>query len=293
MNFATTEWSEGIERGLRSRAAKLSRPTNASWSLQYANGERHRLDVRHDEGWLRFTAGGNPPADSAAPGEHWPCLLANAALADGLRWTIDASRNLSLRADLPLLADVAIEDQVRGVVRGFERMWKKQTSAGNSAPAEDASPCEALFEEAGWPCVRRASGRVTVALDLNPPVQATVATVGGGLRVGAEVADLTGYSLASRRAVAALALELTSQFYLVRASADAPSAKLCFEVGWPTRPDAAELHAGLAALSAARRAAGESCAALAHEQLAQDYLTVRGWTAATSTTKQQPERTST
>ena len=293
MNRAPAEIVESIERGLHSRSAKLSRPANARWLLQYANGARRRLDVQREEEWLRFSDNGSPSADSSPLESLWRCLLANAALADGLRWVIDHSRDLKLRADVPLFAEMATEDQVRAVVRTFERAWKNESAAVIAAAAEDTSPVVALCEEAGWPCVRRASGRLTVALEVNPPVQATLAAVGTGLRVNAEVADLADYSLTSRKAVAALALELTSSIRLVRASADAQSGKLWFEIGWPTRPDATELHAGLAALSAARRAAGDSFAVLQHEQLAQDYLTVRGWTAATSATKQQPERTNT
>jgi len=293
MNSAASALVERIEGGLLIETAKLNCLSPARWSLQFANGARRRLEVQRDAEWLKFTSDCIPPPRPTLLGNLWDAVQKNAALPAAIKWAISPSRTLELRVDLLLSDDMDLENRIRGVVGTFESAWVNNAPLAVAPASENLDGLEQLCEEAGWPGVRRSSARLTVALDTTPALQATVASVGNGLRACVEVADISSSSSFSRNAFAALALELTSHARLVRASADVDSGRLLFETVWAVPPTTAELHAGLASLSAALRAAGESFTALQGEQLAQDYLTVRGWTADISQTNQQPERTNT
>lgn len=291
MNLLATTSVETLERGLRTEAVRLARTSAGRWSLKMTNGASHRLEVQLDGDWLQFTSHSDASAGDTTPETLWRAANRNAGLPAGIKLALSSTRLLALRADLLLTDETDVEKSVRGVVEAFKSVWRNDPRPAAEHATECIGELERLCEEAGWRSVRRSSGRLTVALEVTPAMQATVTPDGSGMRLCVEVADLGYCSSLCRMAAAALALEITSAIRLVRASADADSAKMLFEVLWPEIPTVAELDAGFGSLSAAGRAAGESFTALQIENLASDYLIVRGWSADIS--KPNQERTNT
>ncbi len=291
MNLLAPTSVETIERGLRTEAVRLGHTSGGRWSLEMTNGASHRLEVQLDGDWLQFTSRSDAPAGDTTPETLWRAVNRNAGLPAGIKLALSPTRLLALRSDLLLADEVDVEKCVRGVVEAFQRVWRNDPRPAVEHTTECLGDFERLSEEAGWHSVRRSSGRLTVALEVTPALQATVTPEGSGVRLRVEVADFGACSSLCRMAAAALAVEITSAIRLVRASADADSAKMLFEVLWPEIPTVAVLEAGFGSLSAAGRAAGESFTALQIENLASDYLIVRGWSADVS--KPNQERTNT
>lgn len=287
MNFPASTSVATVERGLRSEAARLARTSSGRWSLELTNGASHRLEVQLDGDWLQFTSRGEVSAGATATEALWRAVNRNAGLPAGIKLALSPARLLALRSDLLLADELDVEERVRGVVEAFQRVGRDDPRPAAERTREGLGDLERLCEETGWRSVRRSSGRLTVALEVTPAMQATVTPEGSGVRLCVEVADLCACSSLCRMAAAALALEITSAIRLVRASADADSAKMLFEVLWPEIPAVAELDAGFSSLSAAGRAAGESFSALQNENLASDYVFVRGWSAGVSKPNQE------
>ena len=291
MNLLATSLVETVERGLQTDAARLTRVSGGRWSLEMANGASHRLEVQLDGDWLQFTSHADESANDIAPEMLWRAANRNAALPAGMRLALSPARRLELRSDLLLTDRGDGVNEVREAVAAFPRVWRNEPVPAFKLPPDAAGDLERRCDETGWSCTRRSSGRLTVALDVTPVVQATVTADGGGVRLDIEVMDLGASTMLCRTAAAALALEITSSFRLVRARVAPHPSQLFFEVQWPGMPTGAELDAGFGALSAAIRAAGESFPALQIENLARDYLVVRGWSAGGSKTNQETTNT--
>lgn len=293
MNLLATTSVETVERGLRTEGGRLARISGGRWSLEMTNGASHRLDVQLDGDWLQFTSRDNVSAVATTAETLWRAVNLNAGSPAEIKLALSPSRQLEQRSDLLLAEEVDVEKRIRGVLEAFQRVCRDDPRPAVAGTTECLGDLERLCEESGWRSVRRSSGRLTVALEVTPATQATMTPEGSGVCLAVEVADLGSCSSLCRMAAAALALEITSATRLVRASAGADSAKMLFEVLWPEIPTVAELDAGFSSLSAAGRAAGESFYALQNENLASDYLIVRGWTAGVSKPRTNQERTNT
>ncbi|MSU57208.1 MAG: hypothetical protein EXS35_03335 [Pedosphaera sp.] len=259
MNYLAETSIESVERALRSESAKLERRSAVRWSLPMSSGARHPLIVQLDGEWLWFAAGHELATSPSMFGNLWAAVRKNAGLPAEIKLALTTGRTLELRADLLLTEELDVESRVCALVKTFQTVGRTgsgafsrivgdevtsrsgealltscpttetaHTSQNDLRPApapagERATELENLCEESGWRCVRRSSGRLTVALEVTLALQATVTSVGGGVRVVAELADLSSFSSLSRTAAAALALEITNLTPFVRASADSDS----------------------------------------------------------------------
>lgn len=138
-------------------------------------------------------------------------------------------------------------------------------------------------EESGWPCVARVSGRLTVALEVSPAVQAVITQSGSGVRVFAGLMDFDDGLAVCREAVELLFRDASNVVNRVRAVTEK---NFGFEVNFPSLPSSGELDDAFCCLSVVCGLVGAELPALLDEQAAQDFLIVRGRTADISTPTQ-------
>ncbi len=143
-----------------------------------------------------------------------------------------------------------------------------------------------LCEQSGWPAVARASGRLTVALEATPAVQAVVAKTDSGVRVFADLLNADSAAATCREAVATL---LNSAAAAVRRVQVVTGKHLGFEVSFPALPDPEELDDTFCCLSVACGLVGAELPALLDEHASQDFLLVRG-SPADAHSEPQPQR---
>jgi len=282
---------DGIERGLTVAASRVRKRTPILWTCAISNGASHRLDVQLDDGWLLFRERPDSNTHKIPARDLWSVLRQNATSPAETKFAITSAQRPVLRSELLLAEDVDVERRVRGVIAAFRSSWEGQPPLATVVPVDWAGEVERQCEESGWTSVRRSSGRLTVTLETTPPFQATVNPFGSGVRLGAEVADFNASPAPCREAAAALSLELTGRIRMVRAATDESQTPIRFESSFSTLPEAAEFASAFSGLSIAVTCAAEALGALQDEDLARDYLAVRGWTA--DVPKPKPERTST
>ena len=128
-------------------------------------------------------------------------------------------------------------------------------------------------ELSGWPCVARASGRLTVALEVTPAVQADVAPTETGVRVFANLMDSVAAAAINREAIMTLLRDTAAMVRRVQVVAEK---YFGFEVTFQALPSPEDLDDAFCCLSVACGLAGAELPALLDEQAAQDFLLVRG-----------------
>jgi hypothetical protein len=283
--------AEAVERGASGAAIQLDRKSAARWSWEMSNGASHNLELQLEDNWLLFIERPDASFLPISAETLWAALRQNAASLTEIKIAVTPMKRLSLRSEILLPDEVDAEQRVRGVIEAFQMTWDGQLPPPPAAADDWATEVERRCEESGWSCVRRSSGRLTVALATTPAMQATVSPAGSGLRLGVEVADFSAAPAVCRAAAAALALETSGRIRMVRVATDESQTRIQFEICFVNIPSAEELAAGYSGLSAAVALAADALGALQNEDLARDYLTIRGWPAAIQ--NQQPERTNT
>lgn len=286
MNQLMTTSGERVEEALRLVDLVLTTVSRGHWSLHGFNGIDRQLDIRREGDWLTFAG---EDADKVSSKKLWKAVARNFNLPADLRMRLNPSRQLELRSDLSLAEDADLENRIRRVADSFRRVWSGELLL-DLAGAPDLEALENLCAEAGWPSVRRASGRLTVSLDASNSQQATVTTHGEEIRLQHRLVDLEEASELSRLASVVLAMEISRSTRLVRASVDPDSNELMFEVCWPIVPTSAELNVGFQVIQETAREAVGTFDALQTEGLAGDYLSIREWPLISSTRKTKPNK---
>jgi len=279
-----------LERALVGEAIRMVRKSATHWTGFVLNGATHPLEVCWDQGWLLFSEGSARNFRPARGKDIWNALRRNTA-AQGVGTVLTAHKQLLLCSELLLPDESDLGLRVRAVIESFLAAWDRLPPTATAVADEWPGEMEARCAEAGWSCTRRATGRLTAALETTPVFQATITPLGEGARFEVEAADLGTYSTASRMAAAVLALETSRHIRLVRATTDEAQSRIGFSVSLPGPIRSEELAAGFAGLSAAMTATNEILAALQNENLAGDYLAIRGWPAKKQ--NQKKERTHT
>jgi hypothetical protein len=274
-----------IEQTLGGERINLIRKGPVHWERVRLNDARDRLDIRLADDWLLFAEMAERDTGRDADEPLWPALQRNSTELTPIRIASNPNKKLSRCAELLLGGDDALEPRVIRILEAFEKAREGLPHQSTEPPANWAKELERLCGESGWPCVLRASGRLTIGLSTTPPLQVTVTPLGPGLRLSTEAFDLGSFTPLSRSAAALLALQTSGPIPLVRATTDESRSYLGFEVVFPVPPAPRELDAACGGLSVVAAEAGEALSALRCEDLARDYLAVRGWTAQ----QQKPE----
>lgn len=281
MSANATWLATGLARAWAGEAIEIEQSSPARWTWALVNGATHRMEVQLEDRWVLFREPAHPHAAPPTPEALWAVLRQNAGLPAHARRTLRPSKQPGLCAELLLTDAPAMEPRLREVLAAMQVAWACRPSwpVADLSTEDGGAHLERCCEEIGWGCVRRSSGRLTVALEAIPALQATLSPAASGSRVSVEVGDFSSSSEASRAAAAVLALESTSHVPMVRATTDEHGGRMGFEVMLAATPSPAELEAGLAALSLVAAAAVEPLQALQNDTLAGDYLAIRGWPA--------------
>ncbi len=287
---------ESIALALRKCGGKkVSRVRAGQWVVENRGGLKRRITVSLcDDLWLQFTsdvAQGRIHGE-ALPRCAWDLVKINATLDGSAKIALAPGRSgvtliRELRLDQEESADETIDSSlaipVREALHDIDEASDKIRGDGNpAAPVDQFVPdqidlCE-LSQLAGWPCNRRAEGRVAVQLDI--PGSYAQAILRPGPRIHA-VVDLTSsesLSPRSRQAIGMLLLQVAGHVRWVRGAVHAGAAgeTPVLEGKTGSRPSTAELNQLLAALSVAARMTFRELPALASEDVAEKYLSIRG-----------------
>lgn len=304
--------AESIHEALAQTGRLVTRTSSATWSVALKSAPSP-ITVQFTENWLTFAARVEcPPA-----GRHdlTPPNLTPTDLADLLHnnSTLTGSLKFGLtprRAELQLLAELAVADELDVATRigdlcgalasvaqqtastpstGFKDL-AETISLGNVAsqaidpPAGDC--LMRLAEESGWPCQARASGQLVMRLDLQDGVAYATLEANGqsGCRLSVPLEVAQDLTPPSRTAIDLLLLTACRLVRMVRAARtfEQSAGIYVWEMVWSDIPAAGELHHALSALSVACRMTAREAELLGTEDIARDYLAVRGWSSKTA-----------
>jgi hypothetical protein len=275
--------------------------TVGQWRL--CDGPRHPLpiNIRVQQQWLSFDA--RLPARGEALGRggaqlnellSWNAVLppnAKCCLARG-------AKKAFLAMEIPLDDDV---DLVRQVTEACEAFCEAVRAAAATSPLvtnsrakrpilrdrsstvqrETTTELRRLCEDAGWVCRERDGGQSAIPLDEPRAFCQARAyrSASGRIHLHVDLEAATPHSSASQQAIALLLLTACRVVRMARAAVSPKEAGrgCCWEAVLPSRPTSDQLHHGLAALSVACRLTAREVAVLCEEEIARQYLKVRGW----------------
>jgi hypothetical protein len=249
---------------------------HSTWRFTWMNGVPYPVSAKLEGDWLCFQA--EHVRHAVAPDLWWSALERNAALPGLAKIVLAEERNLTLRAELPLVEGVDLPARVRETSRGFDaaKTFKSNGSLSESQTLEDRSvDLKALCTEAGWPFVQRGEKGLAVELEVSGSFrQALLFPDGNGVRIACELASFESLSDVSRQAIAKLLLNASAFVRMVRASVSAAetSSAANFEAVFASAPTPQEIAAALNSLSVACSICGEELLTLQTPAIAERFL---------------------
>jgi hypothetical protein len=224
-------------------------------------------------------------------------LRRNAKLPGGAKFGLaGAARRVALTAELPLDADLDLESRVAETCRALTQheAWERISraldpsalDAARAASSDDAGELHQLVEQSGWPFRERAPGHLVLRLEVGDgSQQASLARrADHGYRLWTNLDVPEDLPPRARLAVELVLLAACRLVRMVRAAStfEGGGSATVWEMVWSARPAPVELKHALAAMSVAYRITADEVQALGDEQLANDYLALRGWSSRVS-----------
>ncbi|MCX6901642.1 MAG: hypothetical protein NT105_23425 [Verrucomicrobia bacterium] len=268
------------------------------WHLTWKNGATHHAVARLEEDpcrtrhWLSLEA----PLDAEATvsaldtSRLWDLLRWNGILAGNVKFALNAERNAVLRAELPVDAGGDLARRLNQVCDGFIAARARyrgevvETCLNGRAASPPTLDLKQLCKEAGWPFAERSSGVLTVELEATHGVHhALMETKQERTTVSVVVTAMDSEDPDCRRAVAELLLTTCGIVRLARAAAIERDNTILaeMEVVFADAPAPFELSATLGSLSVAcNLCAAEAMLLASDKDAASEFLTIRGWSAA-------------
>ncbi len=288
--------AERVAGILEAHAGKIAQRRANGWDFTLANGRLLRATAEVTDRWLVLWASAwtqRPDARPVAVGRLWPLACETGRLPGGVKYAIDPRNRLFLRAEMPPGDTPDWQERLEAILTGFkvaadrlldpsgERPADAEPFAGEASDGTGRPNLRRLCEEAGWPCIERAGGRLAVELETTGFHEAIVARQGRGTHL-AVTAGMDGISETSRQAIAALLLRANGVVRMARAATTetADRAGTRFEVALGGEPTAAGLQHGLSALSVMCRLCAREVEFLRDPRAAEVYLRLQGWSRA-------------
>jgi hypothetical protein len=278
MTYGYQAAESAIAGDLLRHAPEAHQTGRGSWSVALSNGRPHLVTARLDGDWLVLDT-------ELAPGPValLDCLEWNAALGGAAKFAVVGS-SLRLRAEIPLDDDAVLGGWLGDTLAGFNsalaRMHGEPACDGPAEPENAAGmDLAALCGEAGWRFSERSGGALAVDLGEAGEHALAVPQPGGGLAVQTELLCREAAEPAASQALALFLLSACGLVRMARAAARREQ-QICaflFEVRFSRPPSAAGFAHALSALSVARRLCAREACALEREEIARDYLAIRGW----------------
>jgi hypothetical protein len=302
----TLSWGAQVEDALAACGHGRTQAHNGLWTIKPQAGLV--VAARLEEEWLLTDALVEGPLQALTNGHGLApeTLLAwNASLPGNAKFALDATRHLRLAAEIPLLEDARLSQQMAEVLAGYTAGWRKarqrggesELDTGGQAPAAATPPGNDALKElcvtAGWAHAERADGRLMVELESRRGFyQAALSARGNGVIAQASLG--TGGSVAGedtrapagaaaalkpvcRRALAILLLLTCGRLRYARAAYPPNASAAVLQVVYGHPPCAAEIGRALESLSVGVGLCGEEVKRMDDENLAREYLALGQW----------------
>ncbi len=279
-----------IEECLSHRGSVLEGSKPGSWMITPPEGGTLPVYVYLVDDWLQLNMElGEESRD------FWSALLWNGLLEGPSKFFFNLPQNsLSVRAEIPLHADINIAPDLSAALRGIETASalvrndapgngaEVQSKTSCSSPLQDADTLQELLVENGWTLVQRSSGSLMVELESRGDFYqaALESSPDGRLRISVELINWEKPDPVSREALAALLLTASGAIRMVCPVVEQCNEEISarFEIRFASHPNSAQLGRGLSALSVACRHCGREANILNSKRIAERYLAVRGFT---------------
>jgi hypothetical protein len=274
-----------IDHALRLAASDVVSVGDGAWRLSFVNGSVVPADARISDRWLELSA------PLAVPGRPARDDLAWLELNAELEGTVRIARRLRDRVtrvmtDVEAVHDHDVADRVvaacghlSAAFHAIQGSREESSSVGASTPRTAVADIERACRESGWPClVTDGRARIDLATHAGVFTAMLESSAMGDDRVVVQLADLSAFAPASRRAAAALLLAVSGAVRSVKGAVRrhggaAPTAMIISPVVAPLgEPIDRALDLALSALAAACQMCAREVRALEDERLASAYL---------------------
>lgn len=299
MTVLLTDQSTTISTALKRAAATVEASGFGRWAWTLpCQGKLLRASARAEDDWLHLDL---PLRDARIFGQG-----ALERLGEILSWNADISGGgkfrlgqdqpfVHLAAEIPLAEEESdLPERLEEASGGFQEAAGKFFCGAVPGGADtlprsyrvnrDAVELPTLCQEAGWPFVQRAGGRLTVELDVPQGYfQALIQRRDNGpVVLEVELASWEELAPLCRRAIAVFLLTACGVVRMARATLTAQPDNQTV-AAWEVvlnNPTATEMAHALSALSMACRFTAREVQALCDESIARKFLEVRGWSSA-------------
>lgn len=282
MWFADGNW-EIAARTLEKHCTHVLPASAWRWKCALQNGSLLAMDAGLGDGFLHLATW--PRAFSQTPPAPEMALRENSRLCGGVRLALDStSRNLHLRADLPIAGELELGEGLAGAIAGFH---SGAVAFDPPQPQPDLPP-SGLFgssaarlvdvmSEVDWPHSQRSDNEFSAELDAESAPPATLRLHEGRIEAAVELVRSNAACGAVATALAVFLLTANSALCFCRACAESARDQEIYRLqsflGATPAPE--EVESVLAALSVAYRLCGRETNVLLNPAAAQAYLSVR------------------
>lgn len=251
------------------------------WECVLRNDANTPVTANLREGFLELAGPAKAIRDRSCALER--ALLESNTLAGGAKFALDAAgSSLYVRADIPLLEETQLLEQVCWAMAGFHCGPSGVESDGSpdADPRTSSSAMKELGEllrETSWQATERGPDEFSANLDADSAPPARIKANEQGLLFSVELARANVAAQVSRDALTEFLLSAGSIVRMARAHAADVDGQRSFglEVRLPCTATAAEIDHALAALSVACRMCAREANVLLDETAARCYLAVR------------------
>jgi len=265
-----------VTDALAQQAGRLEAAGNFLWRFQPRAAASCSVVATLDENWLVLAVCDLPAwrADTVP----WNLLQRNATLPGFAKFALAPGGSLQLRAELPLLEDADLAEQIRATCAGFEAacaFYDFSEPASAPEPPVEKLHLKDLCTAAGWPFIERGPDKLLIELETPGQFwQAVLVRAGCGVHLSCELGPVVSPAAESRDAIAQFLLSASGVLRLARAAVSVGAARL--EVAFVAPPRAAEISSALESLSVGVQLCGEELKTLQDPAIARRFLELRG-----------------
>jgi hypothetical protein len=282
MQFANRRW-EIASHGLEKHCAHVLAAGPWRWKCGLQNGSLLAIDASLSEGFLHLATWPDVSSPTAPTPES--ALRANANLRGGVRLALDlSSRNLHLRADLPVVDELQLAGALESTASGFHggvmaiaALDTEPEPAPSDASGWHANKLAEVMRDVNWPHSPRSAHEFSAELDVESAPPATLRFRDGRLEAEVDLVRSNAVSGAVGQALAVFLLTANSHLCFCRACSEPAQDQEIYRLQscLSATPAPEEVENALAALSVAYRLCARETNVLLNEGAAETYLSVR------------------
>jgi hypothetical protein len=285
--------ADRCQAALQAALASVETVASTRWLVRASRASESAVLVRLVDGFLVLTDDYSP----ATPPSRWDLAKVNSNLMGLAKFAAAPSGGLSLRAEIPVQAEVNLPLRISQACSAFAAAQHptrgRQGNTGVTPTQAAPTDLLKLVEAAGWQCSSQNGGVCAVPLETRQGgFTGIVSAPAGALRVCTELASWDSLTATCRDGLASLLLTANARLRLARAivtedeSGGAAQLEVLFQV--PATP--AELRSALEALSVGADICASAADILQAEAAAKLFLAVWGGPQGREDTKPSTER---